>query len=378
MRMQSAIEFLTTYGFLIVVLTIAIIIIVFIVSATTSYVPSSQCTAYSNINCNFVSDYVNTTVPHSLITFQFTNSQASPITINSFSMSAGNGGTIYTGYCYPLFLYPGEGTTCIVNVSYSNSYATALTTGFIQAGEFTINAQLCNDAVGSLPAGNCTANVIYSGTYSTPTTKQPAAILSVLVAQGPTSNQLQQYSSVQPPFLPSGYTMAQNGEWEIDTQDGDIAYDYASNAYLPGSDAHVSMKRSAFPVTTTYLGDAVSGTSPYNSLLSMAYTVIYEPNNFVWYCTGANYYSFEGLKASASADDDLQIYYKAANAATWNSLFSEASWSLVTSPQTYGSTKATLSPGYYDVAVVWTNANAQALQAVNISLYTVNYAGDNC
>ena len=58
MRAQSALEFLSTYGFLFTILAVVIVIVAFIAGSATSAIPG-QCSSFAGPSCNFVMAYSN-------------------------------------------------------------------------------------------------------------------------------------------------------------------------------------------------------------------------------------------------------------------------------------------------------------------------------
>ena len=140
--------------------------------------------------------------------------------------------------------------------------------------------------------------------------------------------------------------------------------------------------------------DHVASSAPYNSLLSMAYTVINFPANVPNPCLYESppYFNWEGPDIWFSTfADDMQVYYKPVNSMTWNVLIYQLapgqysnwpvgsygdgeSWGLtggtpqVVNSQWWGG-GVVLSPGLYDFAVAWVNANGMGMEALNMSLY---------
>ena len=345
MKLQSAIEFLSTYGFLFVIMTAALLFIVSIITATKTTIPQ-QCFSYSVLNCNFVNYYINTTaaVPYALVEYSLTNAQEVPINITAFTTSIG--GVNYSGGCAPDFLYPGQQATCASNLS-----AFLFKAGDTINAQFAVNALVCDESISALQTPACNANVIYVGSFVTTATVSPVTIFSVIAARGPPGNALS--PDPVPPFLPAGYTPIQEGSWTLSTPGNIITYDYATQYYLPGSDFGIS--RQPFPGQLSSLNNNnIAVFPPYNSVFSYAYTIVYVPSGTT--------YTFNGV-----GDDGLTFFVKAAN--------SLGSWTTTTySGWRVGpaiSTSYTCSCGpaktkLVAIAVAWENSHIEGMQAVNI------------
>ncbi len=345
MMAQSSVEFLSSYAFLFIIMTVAILLIAFIISSARSYVPP-QCEAFGSINCNFISLYANYTYNYSIATMAITNAESTPINITSLITSFS--GVNYTGTCSPNFIYPGEQTTCIANIT------SAPSVGYTLNGQYFIKGFECNSGVSALQENNCTTPINDSGTYVTTATTQPVVVFSAIATISPASEQLVSYNGVSPPFIPSGYTPIQNGEWSSSPSGNYVSYDFATPGDVPGTDQG-NLHRQDFPALVSLLNNnAVSGTAPYNSLLSMSYTAIYVP------LSGS-------ISAKITTQDAMAVYYKAASATTWNSMFGGTEWGMRSSPVTATSPSNAVQPGLYDVAVVWSDTNGLGVQAINLT-----------
>jgi hypothetical protein len=367
MKLQSAIEFLSTYGFLFIIMTLAILFIVFLATGAKTTVPA-QCITYSVIACNFVNYYVNisSNAPYALVTFSLSNGQEVPINLTSFTTSFA--GVNYTGACEPNFLYPGEEATCVSNVS-----AFIYSAGATADGQFTLNALVCDTAVEYLPMHNCTANVLYSGSFVTPVTNQSIVLFSSMAAVGPQKTPLPSNSVVIPPILPPGYTEVENGEWELSGSGSNILYNFGTENYIHAGNIAGFGKPQSFPASLSALNsntvdsNALSS-APYNTLLSYSYTVIYVP------APATATYTF-----NSEADDAILFYLKGANtqqpwevvdpsAGTWHILPTGSSPSLVTMqcPPPAGCGIPTTK--LVGIAIAWANTKGDGLQAVSITV----------
>ncbi len=157
MRLQSAIEFLTTYGFMITILTILLIIIIYVATPASSVFPS-QCSAYGGFVCAQAAYYANTVSNNANVVIFLSNSGSSPTNILSANVII-NGQTI-TGQCNPTFLVPGSNTVCIA----IESPAAAL--GSQINGQFSIAAQSCNSGISRFSQQSCSfIQAKYAGSF---------------------------------------------------------------------------------------------------------------------------------------------------------------------------------------------------------------------
>src|SRR5271157_2438755 len=98
MRAQSAVEFLSTYGFLFAILGITVSVIAFLATSAASTVPG-QCSSYAGLACNFVMLYSNTIAGYSLVTLSITNTQSVPINLTSANVTVQGASSV--GACAP-------------------------------------------------------------------------------------------------------------------------------------------------------------------------------------------------------------------------------------------------------------------------------------
>ncbi|MDE1823334.1 MAG: hypothetical protein KGH50_03340 [Candidatus Micrarchaeota archaeon] len=163
MKQQSAIEFLTIYGFMFVIIGVTITIIAFIAYTTNGYIPQ-QCSGLTGLNCEFVIYYSNSLQANAIMTFSMTNAQSVPINITNMTVSIKN--LSFNGACTPGFLNPGARTVCTVQ----GPYVPAL--GSQVQGSYIIRAKYCNSAISQLNQTACTyEKVSYVGTFTTTASK---------------------------------------------------------------------------------------------------------------------------------------------------------------------------------------------------------------
>ncbi|MCL4365390.1 MAG: hypothetical protein M1569_03180 [Candidatus Marsarchaeota archaeon] len=158
-RLQSAIEFLTTYGFMITILTLLVIIIIY-VATPVSHVFPSQCNAYGGFVCAEAAYYSNTAANNANVVIFLSNSGSSPTNIIGINVII-NGHTMQ-GTCSPSFLVPGSNTLCIATSD------TAIPQGSQITGQFAVAGQSCNSGVSQFSQESCSfINAQYAGSFLT-------------------------------------------------------------------------------------------------------------------------------------------------------------------------------------------------------------------
>lgn len=194
MRAQAAIEFLTTYGFMFIILGLMLTIIAGIALSTKASIPQ-QCNTVTGFNCEYVLYYSNTVGPNSIITFSLSNEQSVPISITGFNVTVKN----YTahGSCSVSYLYPGNLTACTAQFPY------IVPSGGGIDGTYVIDAQYCNSPAAELQKTTCTYTpVAYSGSFSTSssalTTTSSSTSTSSITSTSSTSTSTSSTSTVFP------------------------------------------------------------------------------------------------------------------------------------------------------------------------------------
>lgn len=337
MKLQTAIEFLSVYGFVIVILATAILIAYFFAASDKPDI-SSQCVSFGSINCNSVGYYSNTGNTFTLLSI--TNAQNSPINITNVTVSIA--AKNYIGICSPGLLYPGEESTCIANTSKGGSIDAPI------SGFFTLNVKICGAGL-SAPLTSCNQTVAYGGSIYTYSLPLATAIFSVVAAVGNSTSQLAAYNSV--PQVPVGYSIVQYGDWEANQNSTAIAYSIGTTAF---GGNNFGINTATYPSVLYYLANnAVQCSSPFNSTFSLGYTGMYLSQN-------------TPVTFNAYATNAMAVFYKQQGANSWTSVFTNTLWPL-TLPPTYHSTTATLSNGLYSVAVEWSDECGAGVQALEIS-----------
>ncbi len=341
MKAQATIEFMSTYGFMFILLGIAITAVVLL----TTYVNNIQdttCTSYSNLECNFVEFYSNITNTYSIVDISLINSQTVPVNITGISATVGS--VKGTGLCSPAFLYPAQETMCeIVLPNFIQS-------GQVAYGIFNINAGYCNSDSYSLNSTACHYNAsVYGGSFDAYPSNTEITPFVVITGRLPSSIQLESEPLI--PILSSNYTLLQNGDFVSYRTQNSISYAFGSNAYI--GQKYFNEKVQNFPGIISSLNTQnIACSAPYNSIFSVAYSTI-------------QMYQGNTITVNAYATNAIQIYYKGQNSNIWTAVFNGGSWNVGNGVNSY-TAQPFLNAGIYQIAVAWVKTCGEGLQAVQI------------
>ncbi len=185
-RLQSALELLSTYGFMLALAAIVLIAITYFVSPL-QQVQSSSCTTYGGIDCSAIEYYSNTLNNNANIIVYLSNAESVPINVIAINVIIG--GNTYNGICttnptYPsgnTFVNPASGFVCS-----TQSTLLALKPGSKVQGQFYINMGICNSEVTQLTQANCNfLNVQSAGSfvaYSSYKSSNPQVSFNIVVS----------------------------------------------------------------------------------------------------------------------------------------------------------------------------------------------------
>ena len=148
-RGQTAIEFLSNYSLVILILTVAIAFVLILANAPAAIFPS-QCGAYGGFTCADVVYSFNGPNGGSQLLVEITDTQPGVLNISSFSAKISHVQNS-AGYCTPPVAMQGEKVYCTANVPYTP------TLGSVYAGSFNISANYCSSGVGQTAVA-CPAN----------------------------------------------------------------------------------------------------------------------------------------------------------------------------------------------------------------------------
>ncbi len=339
-RAQTAIEFLSTYGFVFIVLAVVIAIVVYLGTSAATNIPA-QCSGYGGLSCSYSSYYTNLTEGYSLVTVALTNSQSVPVNITAFSVTFGS--TTTNGLCTPGLVYPGALSVCAVPLQSTS------TLGTLQRGYYSANAMYCNGGIAALAQYNCTQQVTYAGSFMIQVSSASGVVFGVDVSEGPAGSSLPAYNSIVPPLLPANYLPAQSGEWEVNGTGG-------SASYLFGTEdcsrcAPYNGNTVVFPLSTSILDNDTCVGTVRGPFITEAFTTLY------------TYASQNEIRVAAN--NALAVYYKANNALSWNAIFSSGTW-------TAGGSSSSGGPGLasntlYGIDAVWYDPCGPGYEAFNLS-----------
>ncbi len=358
MKAQAALEFLTTYGFLFIIVGIVLSALIFIVISPTIYL-SSSCTAQSGPYCAFVQLYSNTSQHFSLLTFVLTNSESVPINVTQMNIIIR--GKTFTGYCTPSFLVSGQSAVCVSYLNFSPALAT-FTQGF-----YSVSAKYCNSGITGLYNYSCsfssTSSISYSGYFSAEAVPKLTIPISMLALQGPKTVQVAPYPGV--PEFPPGYLVMQNGYIARNITNKELNFSFGTPGYQTTTlkPQNLNLPVYPFPSSVSSLNALVScGYNPsahqyYNSTYSIFATTLYFPTT-------------EKLNVSVSVDDIIQVYYKPVTSNSWSTVIPSGGWWAGICCEVPKSYYITVSPGLYNFEVLWGNLCAPGLEIVKISNFT--------
>ncbi|MDE1762487.1 MAG: hypothetical protein KGH59_04485 [Candidatus Micrarchaeota archaeon] len=348
MRLQSSVEFLTTYSFLFLLIGIVMSLLLFSAASPRAILPS-QCVEQSGPHCNTALDYSNRSLGISEVTFSFVNSESVTINVTGISTTIGATNSISGGSgCTPTVVYPGGTFTCLAVFNVAPAPAS------LQSGYYSINALYCNSALSTFPANNCASgiNVRYGGTFSVTAQPQKNLVFSVMVLQGPASQYAPAYM-MSPNALPSGWNRIGNGEWTSQSKG------FAFGTPTFQGVTQLGLKINPFLGSVSSLnGNGVACASSYNSVLSVASTMVYIPPS-----------KPSSPFITAYRDNGIEVYYKTSSN-LWANVLQGSAWSSLGAnglAGSYGPKSISLTSGINYLGVAWYNSCGDGAQVVSIS-----------
>ena len=158
-RSQAALEYLTTYSW--VILIIAIVAVLFYLYIKVPSTLPSSCTFISGFYCTDIVLQSNAITHNTLLTVALSNAQAYAIANPKLFVSISAANTT-TFACSPNFVLPGGGILCTANVPISTNLGTLL------AGDLYLNATYCGLLGNYIYTGNCIGapRETYHGTFT--------------------------------------------------------------------------------------------------------------------------------------------------------------------------------------------------------------------
>lgn len=150
-KAQSAIEFLTTYAFVFLIITVVLVLLIMFSSIPKSTLPFT-CAFYSGFQCLDTELAVNSSGAPTLL-IMASDSEPGTVNISSFSAYL-NFHNSKSGYCTPVVAQAGEEIYCIAN------FTGSVTLGSVYSGTFKIFANYC-----APPPSNTTGYCASGSTY---------------------------------------------------------------------------------------------------------------------------------------------------------------------------------------------------------------------
>ncbi|MCL5427781.1 MAG: hypothetical protein M1321_01215 [Candidatus Marsarchaeota archaeon] len=343
MRSQSSVEFLSTYGFVFLVIGV-VISLVFVISTYNGGVASTQCTSFSGLTCNYASYYYNVTYGHGMVYLSISNSQNSPINITGVNITVD--GTTANGICAPDFLYQGQESTCTAMFSATSAQSS------LHNGGFDIRAGFCTSAGNRISSADCTyIPASYTGGFQVYSSANDSMPFSTIVAYVPGTVQLPAEPTA--PQIPSNYLIVQN--WDIVPSRNLTGFKYLYGTASYTSSKYFNANVLAYPSMLSILNsNSVPCSAPYRSTVSVSSSVFYMP--------ASGTVSFE-----AESDNAIEIYYKQGSWPGWVKAFTAGTeWTLNAAPVFLSQTN-TLSQGLYQITVESVNTCGDGLQAVSVN-----------
>ncbi len=343
MRSQSSIEFLSTYGFVFLVIGIAIALIFFVASYNSS-VASTQCTSFGGLNCNFVGYYPNATYGYGIVELSITNAQTAPINITGVNITIGTESA--QGICAPSFMYQGQEATCTAALPISLLQASTHT------GTYEISAGFCVSPSNEISPSGCSylpSN--YTGSFRLYSASNDTMPFSVIVAYVPSDVQLPALPSS--PYIHANYLIAQNGDIVPSRNLTGFKYEY-STCYTISYGYSGCGSDILYPSSISDLNsNTLTCSPPYTSVASVAYSSFYMPAS-------------AAVTFNAMADNAIEIYYKQKSWPVWVTAFGGSGWNLNMPSASLISTN-TLSSGYYQIAVEYMYTCGGGFQDVSVN-----------
>ena len=160
MKGQSAIEFISVYGFMLIIASLFIALIVLFAFSAQDSIQTSQCNGFSGLYCSSAQVVYNAVAHNSLMYMVLDSEQSAPVNIIGINVIVNN--ETYTGICIPSVVAPAERVNCTIG---TNSIRRI---GQQVVGSYTINGRYCNSPVYNVSVEACRyQNVTYTGFFST-------------------------------------------------------------------------------------------------------------------------------------------------------------------------------------------------------------------
>ena len=160
MKGQSAIEFISVYGFMLIIAALFIALVILFAFSAQNSIQTSQCNGFSGLYCSSAQVVYNAIARNSLILIALNSEQSAPVNIIGINVIVDN--ATYSGTCTPSVAAPAERVDCIAGVNAIKRMGQQI------VGSYTINGQYCNSPLYNVSVQACAyQNVTYTGFFST-------------------------------------------------------------------------------------------------------------------------------------------------------------------------------------------------------------------
>ncbi|MGI0100383.1 MAG: InlB B-repeat-containing protein [Candidatus Micrarchaeaceae archaeon] len=276
---QSAIEYLSTYGWAILIIAVVVSALYIFLSAPTNIAPNT-CTFVSGAYCNDMIIGTNSVSGATKVSMFLTNSQDAPLENPEMYAALSNGNTSAFS-CSPNYVLPGGAIICTIDVPEETAV------GALLSGKLYLNATSCGLSANYESTHNCTSGSeqTYTGDFTGHT--QPLTSLNSGLA-----------------LAAANYTQTASGGGDPLTATVDLLGQPLKGATVNFTENDTSFRLAPKVTVTDVNGDAlgsISGTSVGNVLVTASYagltsnvviefiaplTVTFVPSNFQ-YCSGS-------------------------------------------------------------------------------------------
>lgn len=161
MRAQSAMDYITNYGWAVLILVVIMALLYFFLYIPAQVVNTS-CNFASGVYCNDVIVATNTLTHNTIVALLLTNGQQSSL-LNPEIYGYLNNTNTTPSRCSPNYVLPGGSMICTVNTT------TKMSIGTLLAGKLYLNATYCQQSSASYGTGqSCQSPTqqIYEGTFA--------------------------------------------------------------------------------------------------------------------------------------------------------------------------------------------------------------------
>ena len=298
-KSQSAVEFISTYSFVFLIIAIVLFLLFLFSSIPTKILPF-QCTVFSGFSC--IDVIYRLMGSNSQIVVSLTDTQPGVINVGAFYAKINSVAAI--GTCTPSALLPGNVVTCTATLPLTAS------SGGIYSGVFNITANYCTNGVGNISNTTCSAgsSFVYAGSLTAqaqpPTTSTTTVQYIYCVGTIRVSTYNQVYYA---PVSSTGVgTWSSTGNYPVAIYRAGCSI-YGGYIYCVGTTASPSNQVYYALVSSTGVG-TWSSTGNYPVAMEEAGCSIY--NSYI-YCVG-----------TADTGTDNQVYYAPVSSTgigTWSS-----------------------------------------------------------